>query len=217
MWQAGGSRDERVRCTFAIQPLGASASGDAISEGRSSCLVAAEHRSCPDLWRGGFAPGTVPPVPESENGIQKPYSTFPGPRAPSPRITRHPAGTGAREEIPDPRRLRPLEIDQRASLGQQRRMDRVHDLPRGRGRGHDPPVHRRPESPDRRDQRASGPRITPDSRFLIFNIDPMQAVVDSLEEADTDRDEMPTDSLGDHRSLVGVRVGRIHQHRLLQG
>ncbi|MGD2124335.1 MAG: prolyl oligopeptidase family serine peptidase [Gemmatimonadota bacterium] len=44
--------------------------------------------------------------------------------------------------------------------------------------------------------RGSGPRITPDSRFLIFTIDPMQAVVDSLEEADVDRDEMPQDSLG---------------------
>ncbi len=44
--------------------------------------------------------------------------------------------------------------------------------------------------------RASQHRFTPDSRFLIVTIDPMQAVVDSLEEADTDRDEMPTDSLG---------------------
>lgn len=44
--------------------------------------------------------------------------------------------------------------------------------------------------------RASGPRITPDSRFLIFTIDPMYAVVDSLEDADADRDEMPKDSLG---------------------
>ena len=45
-------------------------------------------------------------------------------------------------------------------------------------------------------ERASGPRITPDSRFLIFTIDPMQSVVDSLEEADADEDEMPKDSLG---------------------
>ncbi len=56
--------------------------------------------------------------------------------------------------------------------------------------------------------RASGPSITPDSRFLIFTIDPMQSVVDSLEEADADSDEMPTDSLG---------WGRLPQHRLLQG
>ncbi|NNM06295.1 MAG: hypothetical protein HKO65_14485, partial [Gemmatimonadetes bacterium] len=44
--------------------------------------------------------------------------------------------------------------------------------------------------------RASGPRMTPDSRFLVFTIDPMHAVVDSLEDADADRDEMPKDSLG---------------------
>ncbi len=45
-------------------------------------------------------------------------------------------------------------------------------------------------------ERGSSPAITPDSRFLVFTIDPMQSVVDSLEEAEADRDEMPDDSLG---------------------
>jgi dipeptidyl aminopeptidase/acylaminoacyl peptidase len=44
--------------------------------------------------------------------------------------------------------------------------------------------------------RASGPQITGDSRFLIFTIDPMHAVVDSLEREGTSRDEVPKDSLG---------------------
>jgi dipeptidyl aminopeptidase/acylaminoacyl peptidase len=44
--------------------------------------------------------------------------------------------------------------------------------------------------------RASGPRITSDSRFLIFTIDPMQAVVDSLEDEGESGDALPKDSLG---------------------
>ena len=44
--------------------------------------------------------------------------------------------------------------------------------------------------------RGSGPQITADSRFLVFTIDPMQAVVDSLEEEGTRGDDLPRDSLG---------------------
>jgi acetyl esterase/lipase len=44
--------------------------------------------------------------------------------------------------------------------------------------------------------RGSGPQITADSRFLVFTIDPMQAVVDSLEEEGTRADDLPKDSLG---------------------
>ncbi len=44
--------------------------------------------------------------------------------------------------------------------------------------------------------RASGPRISPDSRFVIFTIDPMFSVVDSLEKADAKSADMPKDSLG---------------------
>jgi len=45
-------------------------------------------------------------------------------------------------------------------------------------------------------ERGSGPRITSDSRFLLFGIDPMQSVVDSLEDEGARRDAMPRDSLG---------------------
>jgi dipeptidyl aminopeptidase/acylaminoacyl peptidase len=44
--------------------------------------------------------------------------------------------------------------------------------------------------------RGSGPSITPDSRFLVFGIKPMHAVVDSLERAGTRADDLPKDSVG---------------------
>jgi len=44
--------------------------------------------------------------------------------------------------------------------------------------------------------RGADPAITPDSRFLIFTIEPMEAVVDSLEAEGTRGDDLPKDSLG---------------------
>lgn len=45
-------------------------------------------------------------------------------------------------------------------------------------------------------QRGSGPTITPDSRYLVFGIRPMHAVVDSLEKAGKRGDDLPKDSVG---------------------
>ncbi|MFH1765747.1 MAG: hypothetical protein ABIF09_16280, partial [Gemmatimonadota bacterium] len=45
-------------------------------------------------------------------------------------------------------------------------------------------------------ERASAPRITSDSRFLVFTIDPMFSVVDSLEGEGKKGDDLPKDSLG---------------------
>jgi hypothetical protein len=44
--------------------------------------------------------------------------------------------------------------------------------------------------------RGSGPRITGDSRFLVFTIEPMFTVVDSLEGEGKRGDDLPKDSLG---------------------
>ena len=44
--------------------------------------------------------------------------------------------------------------------------------------------------------RGSSPRITPDSRFLVYTIEPMQVVVDSLEKEGKRGDDLPKDSLG---------------------
>jgi acetyl esterase/lipase len=44
--------------------------------------------------------------------------------------------------------------------------------------------------------RGTAPRITGDSRFLVFTIRPMQAVVDSLETEGKKGDDLPKDSLG---------------------
>ncbi|MGW8267718.1 MAG: hypothetical protein ACWGSQ_15240, partial [Longimicrobiales bacterium] len=44
--------------------------------------------------------------------------------------------------------------------------------------------------------RGDAPKLTPDSRFLVFTIQPMQAVVDSLEKEGTRGDDLPKDSLG---------------------
>ncbi len=44
--------------------------------------------------------------------------------------------------------------------------------------------------------RGSAPRISPDSRFLVFTIDPMKSVVDSLEGEGKRGDDLPKDSLG---------------------
>ncbi len=49
--------------------------------------------------------------------------------------------------------------------------------------------------------RGDDPRITSDSRFLIFTIEPMHAVVDSLEKADAEEEDMPSDSL----AVVDIR------------
>jgi dipeptidyl aminopeptidase/acylaminoacyl peptidase len=45
-------------------------------------------------------------------------------------------------------------------------------------------------------ERGSGPRITPDGRFLVFSIRPMHAVVDSLERAGKRGNDLPRDSVG---------------------
>jgi len=44
--------------------------------------------------------------------------------------------------------------------------------------------------------RGTGPKLTADSRFLVFTIEPMQAVVDSLEKEGKRGDDLPKDSLG---------------------
>ena len=44
--------------------------------------------------------------------------------------------------------------------------------------------------------RGTSPRITPDSRFLVFTIEPMEAVVDSLKKEGKKGDDLPKDSLG---------------------
>jgi dipeptidyl aminopeptidase/acylaminoacyl peptidase len=44
--------------------------------------------------------------------------------------------------------------------------------------------------------RGSSPSITADSRFLVFTIDPVQAVVDSLRKEGERGDDLPKDSLG---------------------
>ncbi len=52
------------------------------------------------------------------------------------------------------------------------------------------------EAPQGTIPRGSAPTITPDSRFLVFTIDPMFSVVDSLEKAGERADNLPKDSLG---------------------
>ena len=65
--------------------------------------------------------------------------------------------------------------------------------------------------------RASGPRITSDSRFLIFTIDPMFAVVDSLEKAEGEAGRRYAQGLpGGHRTFLGLQRRRL-QRRVLQG
>jgi dienelactone hydrolase len=44
--------------------------------------------------------------------------------------------------------------------------------------------------------RGASPKLTADSRFLVFTIEPMQAVVDSLEKEGKRGDDLPKDSLG---------------------
>ncbi|MEX2610922.1 MAG: prolyl oligopeptidase family serine peptidase [Gemmatimonadota bacterium] len=53
--------------------------------------------------------------------------------------------------------------------------------------------------------RATGPSFTEDNRFVVFTIRPAKAVVDSLEAADTDDDDMPSDTLG----ILDLRSGQV--------
>jgi dipeptidyl aminopeptidase/acylaminoacyl peptidase len=52
--------------------------------------------------------------------------------------------------------------------------------------------------------RGTGPRITPDSRFLVFTIEPVQAVVDSLRALGKRGDDLPKNAVG-VVDLDGVR------------
>jgi dienelactone hydrolase len=53
-------------------------------------------------------------------------------------------------------------------------------------------------------ERGSSPRITPDGRFLVFNIRPMHTVVDSLEKAGKRGNDLPRDSVGAVRISAAV-------------